>query len=30
VESIPSRPAARSTMGKPGMHGGFKANKKKR
>ena len=30
VESIPSRPAARSTMGRPGMHGGFRANKKKR
>jgi excinuclease ABC subunit B len=30
VESIPSRPAARSTMGRPGQHGGFKANKKKR
>jgi excinuclease ABC subunit B len=30
VESIPSRPAARSTMGRPGQHGGFRANKKKR
>jgi excinuclease ABC subunit B len=35
VESIPARKdsprdGGRSTMGKPGMHGGFKANKRKR
>jgi excinuclease ABC subunit B len=30
VESFPARPAARSTMGRPGQHGGFKANKKRR
>jgi excinuclease ABC subunit B len=30
VESIPARPSARSTMGRPGQHGGFKANKKRR
>ena len=30
VESIPARPSARSTMGRPGQHGGFRANKKKR
>jgi excinuclease ABC subunit B len=30
VESIPARAAPRSTMGRPGQHGGFRANKKKR
>jgi excinuclease ABC subunit B len=30
VESIPARPAARSKLGRPGQHGGFRANKKKR
>jgi excinuclease ABC subunit B len=32
VESVPSRKGdgPRSTMGKPGQHGGFRANKKRR
>jgi excinuclease ABC subunit B len=35
VESVPSRKegqreGGRSTMGRPGMHGGFKANKRRR
>jgi hypothetical protein len=28
IASVPERPAGRSTMGKPGMHGGFKPQRR--